>query len=446
MSIGAIVLVIVCIIIAASYTKIHPFWVLFIASICLALMLGYDLSSTTSYILTGFWKIFKGVGLLILFGTFIGTSLELSSGSVYLAKKILLLLGRLPLPFGISMIGYLVSIPVFCDAAYIILSQLNRSISEQSKVSLKGLTVALSTGLFAPHVLVPPTPGPLVAAANLEITNLFYLVIAGGILAFILVLVGGTYGYFIIKKESFLSDMKGYSFVKYSVTDDEGSFSFFKAILPILLPIVLMISGVFTLNLNQELLFNKVLIWLTSPTIALAMGVIFSFKLKPKNKQTFIFDVIRRGVIQSFPIIMITCMGGALATIIQTIPMEDYILKFSSLTELGIFIPFAIAAFLKSAQGSSTIAIITTSSIIFPLLPILGLDSEMGKVWAIMALGVGSMTVSHANDSYFWVVTQMSGMSVNEAYKTHTFATLLQGIIGMLLVLIGYKLWKVFFL
>ena len=126
--------------------------------------------------------------------------------------------------------------------------------------------------------------------------------------------------------------------------------------------------------------------------------------------------------------------------------MEDYILKFSSLTELGIFIPFAIAAFLKSAQGSSTIAIITTSSIIFPLLPILGLDSEMGKVWAIMALGVGSMTVSHANDSYFWVVTQMSGMSVNEAYKTHTFATLLQGIIGMLLVLIGYKLWKVFFL
>ena len=137
-------------------------------------------------------------------------------------------------------------------------------------------------------------------------------------------------------------------------------------------------------------------------------------------------------------------MGGALATIIQTIPMEDNILRFSSLTELGILIPFCIAALLKTAQGSSTIAIITTSSIIFPILPMLGLDSEMGKVWAILSLGVGSMTVSHANDSYFWVVTQMSGMSVREAYRTHTFATLLQGVVGLILVVAGHKLWKVF--
>ena len=124
--------------------------------------------------------------------------------------------------------------------------------------------------------------------------------------------------------------------------------------------------------------------------------------------------------------------------------MEDHILRFSSLTELGILIPFCIAALLKTAQGSSTIAIITTSSIILPILPMLGLDSEMGKVWAILSLGVGSMTVSHANDSYFWVVTQMSGMSVREAYRTHTFATLLQGVIGLILVVGGYKLWKVF--
>ena len=124
--------------------------------------------------------------------------------------------------------------------------------------------------------------------------------------------------------------------------------------------------------------------------------------------------------------------------------MEDHILRFSSLTELGILIPFCIAALLKTAQGSSTIAIITSSSIILPILPMLGLDSEMGKVWAILSLGVGSMTVSHANDSYFWVVTQMSGMSVREAYRTHTFATLLQGVIGLTLVVGGYKLWKVF--
>lgn len=437
-------MVIVCLIILVSYTKLHPFWVLFLASICMALALGYDSSTTVEYLLTGFWKIFSGVGLLIFFGTMIGASLELSSGSVYLAKRILFFLGRLPMPFGVGVIGYLVSIPVFCDAAFIILSQLNKSISQQSKVSLKGLTVALSTGLFAPHVLVPPTPGPLVAAANLEVTNLFYLVIAGGILAFILVFVGSLYGYYIIIREGSLLSPKVSSLEKQTVQMNSDNFNLYKTLMPILLPIILMVSGAFTLQLNQELRLTSALKWLTSPTIALAIGAIFSFRLKPKNHNTFLYDVLRRGTIQAFPIIMITCMGGALATIIQTIQMEDHILRFSSLTELGILIPFCIAALLKTAQGSSTIAIITSSSIILPILPMLGLDSEMGKVWAILSLGVGSMTVSHANDSYFWVVTQMSGMSVREAYRTHTFATLLQGVIGLTLVVGCYKLWKVF--
>jgi GntP family gluconate:H+ symporter len=135
-------------------------------------------------------------------------------------------------------------------------------------------------------------------------------------------------------------------------------------------------------------------------------------------------------------------MGGALGAIIQTIPLKTYAESITAIEGLGILIPFLIAALLKSAQGSSTVAIITTSSLIFPLLPILGMDTEMGKVWAIMALGVGSMTVSHANDSYFWIVTQMSGMDVKTAYKTHTLGTLIQGCVGLVVVWIGYSLWS----
>jgi len=100
---------------------------------------------------------------------------------------------------------------------------------------------------------------------------------------------------------------------------------------------------------------------------------------------------------------------------------------------------------LKTAQGSSTVAIITTSSIVFPLLPLLQLDSEMGKVWVIMSLGVGSMTISHANDSYFWIVSQMSGMDVKTAYRTHTVGTFIQGVVGLVVVLIGYYLWSFLF-
>ena len=123
---------------------------------------------------------------------------------------------------------------------------------------------------------------------------------------------------------------------------------------------------------------------------------------------------------------------------------ENYINNLTISSNLGIIFPFLIAAFLKTAQGSSTISIITTSSIVFPLLPAMGLDSELGKVWVIMSLGVGSMTISHANDSYFWVVSQMGNIDVKKAYKTHTVGTFIQGIFGLLLVIIFYNIWSVF--
>ena len=105
-------------------------------------------------------------------------------------------------------------------------------------------------------------------------------------------------------------------------------------------------------------------------------------------------------------------------------------------------IPFLLAALLKSAQGSSTVAIITISSIMLPLLPALGLDSEMGKVWVILAIGAGSLTVSHANDSYFWIVSQMGEMSVKEAYRKLTIGTLLQGLIGICVLLAVYSIFN----
>jgi GntP family gluconate:H+ symporter len=183
--------------------------------------------------------------------------------------------------------------------------------------------------------------------------------------------------------------------------------------------------------------------FITKPTSALGIGMLFAFGLVRSKRKTFLNNSIKKGIEQAAPILIITGMGGALGNIIQTIPLKTYAESIASMESLGILIPFLIAALLKSAQGSSTVAIITTSSLIFPLLPILGLDSEMGKVWAIMALGVGSMTVSHANDSYFWIVTQMSGMDVKTAYKTHTIGTLIQGGVGLIVVWLCHWIWSI---
>lgn len=435
-----LLLTILWIVLGTSWIKIHPFFVLFTAALFLGILLGLPLMESLTLLQRGFGQIIEKIGLLILFGTVIGVSMERSGATLAIAQGILHSLSKLPLPYALSCIGYLVSIPVFCDAAFVILSHLNKTLSQQTKTPLIGLTVALSTGLFAPHVLVPPTPGPLAAAANLELENLILLIVFGGVTALLLVLVGGTYGYFLTKRMPY-TELENTKEIEGKEMKELPSF--FKAILPILVPIVLMCFGtIVKLGTASSSTLFEIFYFITSPTMALGIGMLFAFSQSKKNNTLFINQTLKKGIEQAAPILIITGMGGALGSIIQTIPLEDYAVSLTAFEGLGILIPFLIAALLKTAQGSSTVAIITTSSIIFPLLPLLGLDSEMGKVWAILALGVGSMTVSHANDSYFWIVTQMGGLDVKSAFRSHTVGTLLQGLVGLVIVWLGFKMWQ----
>ena len=435
-----LLLTILWIVLGTSWIKIHPFFVLFTAALFLGILLGLPLMESLTLLQRGFGQIIEKIGLLILFGTVIGVSMERSGATLAIAQGILHSLSKLPLPYALSCIGYLVSIPVFCDAAFVILSHLNKTLSQQTKIPLIGLTVALSTGLFAPHVLVPPTPGPLAAAANLELENLILLIVFGAVTALLLVLVGGTYGYFLTKRMPYteLENTK-----EIDGKEMKELPSFFKAILPILVPIILMCFGtIVKLGTASSSTLIEIFYFITSPTMALGIGMLFAFSQSKKSNTLLINQTLKKGIEQAAPILIITGMGGALGSIIQTIPLEDYALSLTAFEGLGILIPFLIAALLKTAQGSSTVAIITTSSIIFPLLSLLGLDSEMGKVWAILALGVGSMTVSHANDSYFWIVTQMGGLDVKSAFRSHTVGTLLQGLVGLGIVWLGFEMWQ----
>jgi GntP family gluconate:H+ symporter len=105
-----------------------------------------------------------------------------------------------------------------------------------------------------------------------------------------------------------------------------------------------------------------------------------------------------------------------------------------SRANLGIWLPFIIAASIKSAQGSSTVALITTASLIAPLMSSLGFETGIAKALVVLSIGAGSMVVSHANDSFFWVVTQMTGMDVKTGYKLHTLATLILGVISVIII------------
>lgn len=439
-SILTILIAVLIIVIGTSYFKIHPFLALLFATLLLAFFNGFNPSQIITIITSGFGKIIKNIGLLILFGTIIGASMEKGNATKSIASGIIKSLNKLPLPFAVSFIGYLVSIPVFCDAAFVILSQLNKTLSKKTKTPLIGLTVALSTGLFAPHVLVPPTPGPLAAAANLKLDNIFLLITVGAFIAFILVLVGALYANYLATKSKYQESIEIKDDIK---MNQEKLPRFFESILPIFIPILLMCFGSLIYNFDIPNELRDIFSFITSPTVALFIGMLLSFNLIKKSFVKSIISSVSLGLKHAAPIILITAMGGALGAVIEQMHIENYINNLTINSSLGIIFPFLIAAFLKTAQGSSTISIITTSSIIFPLLPAMGLDTEMGKVWVIMSLGVGSMTISHANDSYFWVVSQMGNIDVKKAYKTHTIGTLIQGVFGLFLVIIFYNIWRI---
>ena len=424
------------IIVGTTRYKIHPFLVLLSASIFLAIGTGIPLKELPLLLGKGFGKTTQSIGLLILFGTIIGVVLEVSHATQTLAKVLLNGLQKLPLPYAVSCIGYLVSIPVFCDPAFMILSSLNKSLSAQTKTPLVALTVALSTGLFAPHVLVPPTPGPLAAAANLELDNLFLLIVFGGILAFILILAGAAYASFLAQKLTYQPT----SSIESQEEEQEVLPSFSRAIAPIIAPIILMAIGTFLsfIPFPDSIMFLKEMLTVfCTPTFALGIGMLLSFRLL-NHMAIPLNDLVQKGISVAAPILVITGMGGTLGLIIQQLPLTEFVEQNLTQSSWGLMIPFLIAAILKTAQGSSTVAIITASSIVFPLIAVLGLDSEMGKIWVILAVGVGSMTVSHANDSYFWIVSQMGGLDIKTAYRHHSFGTFLQGSLGIVLVLLGH--------
>lgn len=182
----------------------------------------------------------------------------------------------------------------------------------------------------------------------------------------------------------------------------------------------------------------RVLDFLGSPVIALLIGVFFAFSLgrnvPSKEKEGWVPEAFK----QAGAIVLITGAGGAFGAILRTMDIASIINLESSTGIGGLLIAFVIAAVLKTAQGSSTVAIITTSAIIAPLLETFGLISITDKALAVLAIGAGAMTVSHINDSYFWVVSQFSNMNVKTALRGHTMGTLLQGTVGILVILLLY--------
>ena len=429
----------ILIVFATVKFKVHPVFSLIIASILVGFLFGFDSKYIVKVISDGFGNTLSSIGLIIAFGTTIGIFLENNGGTKVIADKILSSVPIKRSPLAMNIIGFIISIPVFCDSVFVILSSLNKALNKKTGIPLAVFAVALSSGLYAAHVFIPPTPGPLAAAAVIE-ADLGLVMILGISIAIPVSLIGYFWATYIGRK--IISEEKNEKEIVSHETnklDETKGASFFIVLLPLLIPIVLIalrsIAEYPTYPLGQGFIFN-LLLFIGQPIIALLLGVFLVFISSRKIKSTTKNEWVLRSLKESGSIILVTGAGGAFGNILRSSDLGSIIEPGSSFIGGGLLIAFILSALLKTAQGSSTVAIITSAAIMTPLLSNFGLDTEIEKALSVLAIGAGAMTVSHINDSYFWVVSQFSDLSVKSALKSHTAGTLFQGITGIIIILI----------
>jgi GntP family gluconate:H+ symporter len=301
------------------------------------------------------------------------------------------------------------------------------------------MTLCLSCGLYVAHVFIPPTPGPLAAAQALGLESNILLVIGIGVLCSVFPLLAG-YGYarYIGRKIQPAKEVAGGLDPTKSYEELKAGFgklpSGLSSLAPLVVPILLMALSSIVSMAHGTGMAAEVCRFLGTPIMALAVGAILAIcQLFGSGKRAVFYTLTNDTLKTVGPILFVTAAGGVLGKVIASSDMVRFITEHAdSFQRVGIFFPFLLAAVLKTAQGSSTVAITTTAGIVAPLMGALGFGTPFEAALVVVAIGAGSMTVSHANDSYFWVVTSFGELKVGDGYRTQTLLTLVIGLASML--------------
>lgn len=426
--------------------RLNPFLALLLTSILTAFLVGMPLKDITGTITEGFGNTLRGIGIVIGLGVILGQILAEAGATQQIAKKLLRWTGEKKSPLAINITGYLTSIPVFMDAAFVILISLVKQLSRMSKRPLITFVTALSVGLIATHAMVVPTPGPLAVAGNMNI-NIGVFLLYAIIVSVPASLIGGwLYGTYLGKKYTYSEELSAADAGELedgndsfgSITDDgeenksapSGGLSLFILLLPILLILLGTIMGVI---LPEGSAGESFFSFIGDKNIALLIGVIVAgltmkkYICKPINK------VLVRAAESAGMILLITGAGGALGNVINSSGIGKYLVDTMSAWSISVLVlGFILSQILRAAQGSTTVALITTSSILGPV------AVQMGASPVLVALAIcaGGIGLSLPNDSGFWVVTRFSNFKVSDTLKSWTAGGTIAGVTAFVIVLI----------
>lgn len=445
--IAGLLLGVIILILLVLKTKIHVFLALLIAASIAGLVGGMAPVAVADTISAGFGSTLASIGIVIGLGVMMGRLLEVSGAAETLAYALIKFVGKKKEEWALAVAGFIVSIPIFVDSAFVILSPLVKALSKNTGKSVVGLGVSLAVGLVITHSLVPPTPGPLGVAGIFGVD--IGIMIGLGLLFGIPMLIAGViYAKWLGNKIYQVADDSEAGFVRpdakmaykefVALVDDRSKQlpSLTRSIMPILLPIILIFLNTTLEALELSDGFYSYLIFLGKPIIAVSLGLIAAiYLLTNKLNRLETLERMEEGIQTAGVILLVTGAGGAFGYVLRESGAGDFIAaKIADLPLPAVLIPFLIATIVRLIQGSGTVAMITAASISAPIL--VSLDVNMAL--AAQAAAMGALIFSYFNDSLFWVVNRMLGIKeVKEQILVWSVPTTICWFVGLITLLIA---------
>lgn len=456
LAIGIIVMILL-----VMKTKIHTFIALLLAATITGLIGGMPVvdikdaatGMTTTGVITaikdGFGNTLKSTGIIIGLGVMMGGILEVSGAAEQLAFTFIRWIGKRKEEWALAITGWVVSIPVFADSAIVIFAPLVKAMSSVTGISVVGLALSLACGLQMTHCLVPPTPGPLTAAGLMGV-DVGQMILIGMVVSVPMLLVIVPYCKWVGKKIYQIPTEDGHGYVRKDfkqeyvksmeevekLVGEKNLPSFGASIAPILVPIILIFIKTFWSMLGSgEGIVNTLICLFGEPIVALAIGTVIAiYGLVRKEENKRVIGIMDTAVKDTGIIMLITGAGGALGNVIKVSGIGDVLGEVVvGLPIPAILIPFIIAALMRIALGSATVAITTAASLTAPLMA----SISVAPILLAVSCCVGAISFSYFNDSGFWVFNGMFGLTeLKDQLKCKTAVSLIMAGVGIVVLMI----------
>jgi len=411
----------------------HVFLALLVPLLLFGFIPGVEQNNFIEAFEKGFGSTLGSIGVVIVLGSIIAEALKHTGAIQTITRTMVGAVGTKRMPLALTLTGFILGIAIFSDVAYVILNPLVHSAAKMMGVTVSVMSIGLVGSLQLTHAIVPPTPGPLAAAALVG-ADIGKTIIFGSFACLVGSLAGWIWGQYIVGPRINAPPLEKFVGENFLENQNEKSLGVLASYAPIVVPILLISSqSVTRLFLDEGHFLRTGLAYVGWPVVALSIGVWLAYRniTTQQHREEAKEKWVENGLRVSAMILVVTGLGGSLSEILKATPaVESISIFFVAYGLPSILLPFVIGIIGNMITGSTTVGVITAASLVAPMLQTLALSPEA----AMLAGASGSVIIKYVNSSYFWVCTTLSGLQPNDALLGYGGVTLVGGLASFLAV------------